>query len=575
MVLLSLDGAGAADLRALWQAGALEAGGFARFFREGQVAEGLIPVNPTLTAVNHISLATGFDAAATGIVSNTFRVPGAPWLATVSGFGAPIGTETLWEAARRQGKRVGVTTWPGADGRGERRSADWGLVYVNDALRRAEVVTLARSDWREAERVPVGSGGPGPAARVDLPGREGQAGAQTFDLFAVDRRDDGQVGYDAVLVAERGGEGGAAPIPVGSWGEVQVRLPGAPERRSRVRVKVLALAADLSEARIYGGPLFRLEGYPESFAAEIAAAGLVWPGPPDDRRLAEGWAGRPGIDLATWVEQSEAFAAFFGASLRAVAVRRDWDLLLGYVPVIDEAGHQLQLEDPRQPFFTAELQAAAAAARRRVWQAVDRELAGLLAGLDLRTTTVAVVSDHGMAPVHTALDVNVLLAERGLLAAVDGRPRTEGTRVHAVGSGSVCHVYFVPDMPGAERERRTDELRALFSAWEVADERAVGQVFTRREAAAVGLDHPNSGDLVLFAAPGFWFSGGGLAEGRAASPSPAPGMHGFRNDDPRMRGIFLALGAGVGTARPGLVQSTEVAGRVAGWLGIEPPRRVP
>ncbi|HYH44307.1 MAG TPA: alkaline phosphatase family protein, partial [Thermoanaerobaculia bacterium] len=248
VVLLSLDGAGASELETLHAAGALTAGGFERFFREGQVAAALVPVNPTLTAVNHISLATGFDAAATGIVSNTFRLPGSDWLTTTSGFAAPIGTETLWEAAQRQGRRVGTTTWPGADGRGERRRADWGLVYVNDPLRRAEVVTLSRSDWRVPETVPGEAGdasrGQVLAARVDLAGREGQVGSQTFDLIVIDRKNDEQVGYDSVLIAERPrspSQGISDPIAVGAWGEVPVRLPGA-ERLSRVRIKVLALA---------------------------------------------------------------------------------------------------------------------------------------------------------------------------------------------------------------------------------------------------------------------------------------------------------------------------------------------
>ena len=124
MVLLSLDGAGTEVLHQLYREGALPAGGFARFFQDGEVADRLIPVDPALTATNHISLATGYAAGRTGIVGNNFHVAGTPWLDTVSGFAAPIGTETLWEAARRQGKRVGVLTWPGADDKGPRRRGD-------------------------------------------------------------------------------------------------------------------------------------------------------------------------------------------------------------------------------------------------------------------------------------------------------------------------------------------------------------------------------------------------------------------------------------------------------------------
>src|SRR4051812_7428762 len=69
VVLLSLDGADAGTLHRLYAEGALTAGGFARFFREGEVADHLVPVDPTLTATNHVSLATGYTAERTGIVS--------------------------------------------------------------------------------------------------------------------------------------------------------------------------------------------------------------------------------------------------------------------------------------------------------------------------------------------------------------------------------------------------------------------------------------------------------------------------------------------------------------------------
>ncbi|HTG35066.1 MAG TPA: alkaline phosphatase family protein [Thermoanaerobaculia bacterium] len=162
--------------------------------------------------------------------------------------------------------------------------------------------------------------------------------------------------------------------------------------------------------------MYPLQAYSAELTAELAAKGLFWPGPPDDRSLGNAWLGRPGIDLETWIEQSDRFTRFFGDSLIAVAQRPAWDLLLGYIPTIDEVGHELQLSDPRQPGFTSERREAFEAARRRVWQSADRELARLLGALDLRTTVVALVSDHGMAPVHTLLEANVLLRDQGLLA---------------------------------------------------------------------------------------------------------------------------------------------------------------
>lgn len=576
VVLLSLDGAGTETLHQLYREGQLSAGGFARFFREGQVADRLVPVDPTLTATNHISLATGYPAGRTGIVGNSFHPAGSPFSETVSGFAAPIGTETLWEAARRQGKRVGVTTWPGADDTGPRRRADWGMVYVNDADRRSDLVTVDRGLWEPADEIAKARGieSRSPVRGLLVRVGSGKPGAQTFDLLAVDRTDDGKVDYDGLVILPPGGGSGAAPTPLapGHWAELPCQIAtGAATRSAVCPVKLLDLAPDLGNTRLYFGGVYPLKAYPDDFAAALAGQGLVWPGAPDDRQLSNTWQGRPGIDLDTWVEQSERFTRFFGDSLIAAARRPDWDLLMGYVPVIDEAGHQLLLTDPRQPGFSPERRDALAAARRRVWQAVDRELARVLAALDLRTTVVAVVSDHGMTPAHTLVDANGLLREKGLLA-VDpkgGDILVTGTSVFAVGSGGVAHLYVVPG-----HEDLLPRLRDLFTGWTVGGERPVERVLTRQEAAGIGLDSPSSGDLILFFREGY-AAGNNLREGKISGPPNVLGVHGYLNTHPDMQGIYMVLGAGIHPGNAGAVQNTEVAGRVAGWMGIEKPRPSP
>jgi predicted AlkP superfamily pyrophosphatase or phosphodiesterase len=592
VLLLSLDGAGSEALHQLYAEGVLDAGGFARFFREGQVATGLVPVNPTLTAPNHISLATGYPAGSTGIVSNRFHPPGAAWGVVMSGFDAPIATETLWEAARRQGKRVGSIAWPGTDGRDDRRRADWGMLYSSPD-RKGGVVTLRRRDWAPAE-IPPGTRFPASyapvlAAHLDLPdGRPGEG----FDLSALDSADDGVVRYDRLLVLPRQRPAGTpippppsiVPLAAGQWGALL--SAGAPEgATSGLWIKVLAIDSGLATVRLYFGSTNHTRAYPESFAATLAERGLVWPGAPDEALLRESWQGPPanaantaGIDLDTWSEQTERFAAFFGGSLRAAAARPDWDLLLGYTPVIDEAGHTLSLLDPRQPGFTPERRDVFAAARLRVWRAVDRELARLLAEVDLSTTRVVVVSDHGMAPVHTVIDPNVLLLGKGYLAVdAKGKILPERSAVIAVSDGGLSHLYLGPRAGAdpAAREKVVAALRALFAGWTVDGVRSLARVLTRHEAAEVGLDHPASGDLVLFAQEGYAFQGrGDLRERHAAVPTDVYGMHGYLNGNADMHAIYMVLGVGIqpGTRSP--LSSTEVAGLVAQWLGIERPRPV-
>jgi Type I phosphodiesterase / nucleotide pyrophosphatase len=406
VVLISLDGAGADELRRLWRAGVLSEGGFARFFQEGQVAERLVNINPTLTAPNHISLATGYPASRTGIVANTIHLPGTPLTATVRGFDHTIETETLWEAARRQGRRVAVNTFPGADDRDERRRADWGMVYVNDPDRPAQLVTLDQGQW-------VSAGEAGMRVRLEL--FRGTPEAQTFHI---------RVASGGTLTIQ------GRPLALNAWREIPCHLG---RREAVCPVKLLEVSPDLRRVRIYFNGVYHLKAYPPDFAADLARRGLYWPGEPDEDS---------GLDLGTWTEQAERFARFFGDSLLATAERPGWDLLMGYMPSIDEAGHALYLVDPRQPGFSPQRRAELEKARHRLWKAVDRELARLLNGLDLRNTVVVLVSDHGMAPVHTTIDPNVLLRREGLLAAdAEGNVLEKGTVAFAAGSGGISHVW--------------------------------------------------------------------------------------------------------------------------------------
>src|SRR4030095_6600919 len=107
IILISFDGAQPEVIKRLIRRGKLPwNGGFARLIREGTRADGMNSVLPTVTATNHISIATGAYPERTNIPANTFHDTRTSLTATTSGFGAPIDAETLWEAAQKQGKKV-------------------------------------------------------------------------------------------------------------------------------------------------------------------------------------------------------------------------------------------------------------------------------------------------------------------------------------------------------------------------------------------------------------------------------------------------------------------------------------
>jgi hypothetical protein len=106
-----------------------------------------------------------------------------------------------------------------------------------------------------------------------------------------------------------------------------------------------------------------------------------------------------------------------------------------------------------------------------------------------------------------------------------------------------------------------------FADLEVEGRPVTERIFTRAEAAAVGLGSPSSGDLVVFLAPGFTAEGGPY--GPDHEPSRYYGQHGYLASHDEMCGMLFARGAGIKKKRSGEVPAIEVAPMVARWLGFD------
>ncbi len=181
----------------------------------------------------------------------------------------------------------------------------------------------------------------------------------------------------------------------------------------------------------------------------------------------------------------------------------------------------------------------------------DRELARLLGGLDTRgawdTTTLFVVSDHGMAAATKPIDVAGVLKSEGI-----------GVRVFPAGGAA----YLLLD----DRQQRERAL-ALLSRMENLKAYA-----SERLPAMLRATHAKrSGDIVLLTRPPYSFN-------RARDLVPRrlgrlQGGHGYAPDLSEMSGILYAMGRGVPPKqRLESVRMIDVAPTVARLLGIEAPR---
>ncbi len=582
VLLVSYDSVGA-DLAWQWIDGGVAASpdGLAGMADSGLSAERMRMVNPTLTAVNHAALATGGDAAATGIVSNTFHLQGTPITETVSGFTTSSDAEPLWVAARKNGLRVATLMWPGADGAAPDRMGDFGTVWPGPALSPSEVLDFEPETAQTTGEVPSNDGLPPLMWKLTIDLGQSTPGGVEALVALVDADPNGVPRYDAVAVRLVDAVDWSY-VGEMEWLELGFEAQGPNDPRPRrygAWCKVLHIERMTGGLRFFRGGANRLTAYPQAFEDRLTEAVGPWPGEAD-MGVAEWWLDLDrGIDLDTFIEQGERLDRYLDRMAEWVLAEEDFDLVLAYHSSVDVYQHAALITDPLQWAFSPGRALAGAEGLKRMGRSVDASVASMWRALDPGRDALVVVSDHGQLPIYEVVRPNRALADAGLLSTDDDTGRASiaaDTPMIAVPGGAAIHLYLnlegrepggvVPMAEAAEYLRRAARVLAELS---VEGRPAVEKIFTRDEAAAIGLQSPNTGDLVVFLAPGFAADSG--LDGPALEPSRYYGQHGFLASHDEMCGMLFARGAGIERTRLGEVKATTLAPMVARWLGFELP----
>jgi predicted AlkP superfamily pyrophosphatase or phosphodiesterase len=204
-------------------------------------------------------------------------------------------------------------------------------------------------------------------------------------------------------------------------------------------------------------------------------------------------------------------------------------LLLGYIEVVDHAGH---VAGPDAPLTHAAVLEADSA--------VGRLLDGVRASAVRDSVTVIVVSDHGMAAIDSVVDLAAAVQADSLRPA------------EAAIEGPVAGMWFDGD---TARLRRA---RVALAAVPHAHVYARDALPARFHAAVARI-----GDLVIVADDGWAFGVPGKPHAR--------GNHGYDPMQADMRALFVAEGAGI---RPGVVlapfENVNVYPLVASLLRLTP-----
>jgi len=580
VVVVSYDGVGA-DLAWRWiaEGTAASANGLQALAKDGLSADRLRMVDPTLTAVEHATLVSGGTAAETGIVSNLYHRPGDPITEWTSGFNASSTRETLWTVARRQGLRVGTLVWPGADARALDRMGDFGVVWPGAPIAPSEIVELRPASAGTTGEVPSSDGVKPLQWRLVIDLGDAAPGEVGALVVLLDANPDGRPRYDTVA-ARLESAADWSYFGEREWLELGFSAETADDLRPHpyaVWLKALHIDRTAGVLRLYRGGVYRLHAYPRSFEERLVAVVGPWPGPPDERLVAQWWLDlEQGIDLDTFIEQAERLSSYLDRMAGFVIAEEDFDLLLAYSPIADEYQHASLVTETLQWAFSPGAVLAASEGLRRIGRSVDYSVDAVWSTLDPARDALVVVSDHGMAPVFEEVRTNRVLADAGLLKLdEENAPRIAAdTPMVTTPSGACVHLYLnlegrEPDgvVSLADAPELLREAARVFADLEVEGRPVVDKIFTSAEAAAVGLDSPNSGDLVIFLAPGFAASTS--LDPPALGPSRYYGQHGYLASYDEMCGMLFARGAGIGRKRLGEVSATAVAPQIAGLLGIE------
>jgi hypothetical protein len=543
--------AGERLVRLLSEPGRLPAGGLRRLADTGFFAERSIPSTPSLTPAAHATHVTGATPRDTGIVGNYLLDFSKPFGTRRSGFDVPLRAETLCEAARRQGRRVGVIAYPHAAGTPATGCSSFGLAWTTDPITKARIARLDAPAWAPASSAVPAGFSPLRETVVPFPPSD-----HRLVLVAIDSTDDGRVDYDRLRVVSEVGE--TRTVSAGEWFPVEVRGTSG---RAGAWCKVLSIAPDLSRVEIYVGAISEASAYPEEFRRALDERAGFWPGRAD--YLAFGPASE---HAEIYLEQSDRLTEYLAQAALLAAGRSDWDLLFLYFSEVDAVEHHFLLTDRRQEGYTTERSKRFAGFIDHAYADADHVIARL-EGLLTPRDALFVTSDHGMTPLYAEIYPNEILKRAGLVRMAVGDSFDPGSPAVALATSGVAHVYINPAAPPGTLEAVRRELTAFRlpdgeSPWD--------RVVLREQAGELTLDAPESGDLILLAKPGIGLSvkRPGFTSGR----SEEYGGHGYRAAFAELDATFLAAGPGVSRGRVKEISSTTIAARVAASLGIEPPR---
>jgi phosphodiesterase/alkaline phosphatase D-like protein/predicted AlkP superfamily pyrophosphatase or phosphodiesterase len=562
----------------------------------------------------------------------------------------------LWLSLQAAGKKVVAATFPGADGatiksstgivldKKEDRTVSYTVPFGEFGGQGAKGFNLTTADFGTAAQTTldqlkaINKTSFSPVLQTKAAIDSFTIGGVKFDfqVAALDTTNDNKVNYDSVVIFDAAQGIKAAPATLPSTGSAFLKagdvtsqpfyLEGTPNKVG-TGFFLSNLATDLSTVRI---ARYSANDIPRPADNPGVVANVddinnnvgFWK-PQADFRIPEKLS--PGFDKFTDLEleaiyedQVKSFVEYqTDVAIRAIKQNNSSDLVLTYIEQPDGSEHQFLLTDPRQasdftnPNSIGAGQDAAKVARYQkyvevAYQEANKAVQKIIdtVGVDTNgkpNSDIIVVSDHGFAPFHTAVNLNNFLKNAGF----------DSNKVRAITSGPAVNIYF--NLKGREPNGTVEVAEYLTLQKQVVEalkdfvdtnsNYVIGatntavfdKVYNRAVPATATTANDiinargefigeDTGDVFALLKIGYNFDGTQatpvIRKGDTTSASPVfsvpnfYGAHGYDPTLPEMKAIFYAAGPDIAQQALGRVKNIDVAPTIEKILGVLPAKTV-
>jgi predicted AlkP superfamily pyrophosphatase or phosphodiesterase len=603
-------------------------------------------LNSGATTAKHDVAANSFH-----LVASPFRSNISGFAAPIGGYTIPGGTpsptaEPIWLGLRRAGKTVVTATFPGGDGADIRlpvatgtgpilqaanlRTVDYTVPFGAFAGVGGKGFSLTKADFDTAPASTVAQlqGAAKPSYSPVLQKKTAletlTVGGVVFDIqvAAIDTTDDKLVNYDTLVFFDKTqGIKGAASLPATGSAFVKAKTKqNSPfyfegsSNKAGTAFYVSNLAADLSTVRFVRYSAYAIPRNAPVLANvdDINNNVGFWAPQADFRfpeRLNPGLETFPDAELeAIYADQVKTFVDYqTKVALRAIKQNPNADLVMLYIEQPDGSEHQYLLTDPRQATnitdpktirggqdidkinrYRGYVQTAYRYANKSV-QKIIEAIGTTRDGVPKRN--VIVVSDHGFAPFHTAVNLTAYLTSKGI----------DSTKVRAITSGPATNIYISlkgrePDGIVSRSEYITlqNQVTEALQSFQDTNPNYVGEaknVFQNvyKRPLPIDINDPafglgtssaiaqDGGDVFALMAEGYNFDGIqspvvtrlGDSSGAVFSVPNFYGAHGYNPNNTNMSAIFFAAGPNIGRGVLNKVRNIDVVPTINQLLGVE------